>query len=127
MATHTSAEQYLRAWVGKHRPGAQWPDYRIRPERSQAGQTQAFPGGGAFRAWAETGQALLAYAQAGRAVRETLAVTIRFQGREFPMVNRAPMRLINGQALGVQGEGGAHGSSRSNVANLMRSSVVRAK
>lgn len=104
--THTSAEQYLRAWVQKHRSGAQWLDYRLRPERSQPGQTQSFPGGGAFRAWTETGQALIGYtlngAQGGsRAMRETLAVTIQFQASEFPMVNRAPMRLINGQALGV--------------------------
>lgn len=103
--THTSAEQYLRAWVGKHRPGAQWLDYRVRPERSEAGATQSFPGGGAFRAWKETGQALIGYTVNGpagaRPVRETLATAIQFQASEFPLVNRGSMRFINGQALGV--------------------------
>ncbi len=103
--SHVNAEQYLRAWVQKNRPGAQWLDYRLRPERSQVGATQAFPGGGGFKEWTETGQALIGYtlngAQGGRTVRETLAVAVRFQGSEFPMVNRAPMRLLNAQALGV--------------------------
>jgi len=103
--THTTAEQYLRAWVQKHRPGAQWLDYRIRPERSKPGTTQAFPTGGGFRDWTETGQALIGYTlngpQGARAVRETLAVGIRFQASQFPMVNRAPMQLFNAQTMGV--------------------------
>lgn len=103
--THTTVEQYLRAWVQKHRPGAQWLDYRVRPERSKPGTTQAFPTGGGFRDWTETGQALIGYTlngpQGGRAVRETLAVGIRFQASQFPMVNRAPMQLFNAQTMGV--------------------------
>lgn len=103
--THTSAEQYLRAWVQKNRPGAQWLDYRLRPEKSRPGAPQSFPTGGSFRDWTETGQALIGYTvngpQGSRPVRETLAVAVRFQASQFPMVNRAPMQLLNGQAMGV--------------------------
>ena len=77
-ASFANAESYLKAWVGKHRPGAQWLDYRIRPERGRPPTDMPFPGGGGTRNWAEVGQALIGYEQGGQAVRESRAVAIAF-------------------------------------------------
>ncbi len=96
-----SAQDYLKAWVQRHRPGAQWLDFRPRPDRSRAGQQQSLPGGGSIRSWIETGQALIAYPRDGQPQRETLAVTISFTHSEFPMVGRAPMQAIMGESYGV--------------------------
>lgn len=101
VADIAGAEAYLKAWVQRHRPGAQWLDYRPRPDRSRPGPQQALPGGGAIRSWVETGQALIAYAHQGQPQRETLAVTISFMHSRFPMVGRAPMQAIQGESFGV--------------------------
>lgn len=100
-ATHASAEQYLAAWVRQHRPGAQWLDYRLRPERHREGPAHSFPGGGTMRSWVETGQALIGYEVQGRPVRETLAVSVSFFQSTIPMVNRAPMQTVVGESFGV--------------------------
>lgn len=100
-AAHGSAEVYLKAWVQRHRPGAQWLDYRARPERSRPAQQQALAGGGGIKTWIETGQALIGYTQGGQAMRESLAVSISFMAMQVPMVNRAPMQSIQGESFGV--------------------------
>jgi hypothetical protein len=100
-ATHASAQQYLTAWVQRHRPGAQWLDYRARPDRSRPGQQHAFPGGGQMRTWVETGQALIGYELKGQPVREALAVSISFFQSSIPMVNRSPMQTVQGESFGV--------------------------
>ncbi len=100
-AAHASAQQYLAAWVRQHRPGAQWLDYRARPDRSRAGPQHDFPGGGRMRSWVETGQALIGYDVQGRPVRETLAVSISFFQSTIPMVGRAPMQTVIGESFGV--------------------------
>jgi hypothetical protein len=93
-------QEYLRAWIGRHRPNARWLDYRPRPDRSRAGLEQAMPGG-FFKSWVETGQALIAYTQDGRDMRETLAVTISFAASQFSGLGGQPMQTLNGQSLGV--------------------------
>ena len=93
-------QEYLRAWVARHRANARWLDYRPRPDRSRAGLEQAMPGG-FFKSWVETGQALIAYTQDGRDMRETLAVTISFAASQFSGLGGQPMQTLNGQSLGV--------------------------
>lgn len=100
-APHADAQQYLQAWVQRHRPGAQWLDYRLRPDRSREGQRTDFPGGGQMRSRVETGQALIGYEVQGRPVREALAVSISFFQSTIPMVGRAPMQTVMGESFGV--------------------------
>lgn len=104
-----NAETYLRAWVQRHRPGARWLDYRVRPDKSRAGLQQAMAGGGFFRSWLETGQALIGYQQGGRDVRETIAVAINFAQSEFAGVGGARMRTLHGQSLGILAWRAPHG------------------
>ena len=100
-ASFANAESYLKAWVGRHRPGAQWLDYRIRPERGQPPRDMAFPGGGGVRSWAEVGQALIGYQHAGQAVRESLAVAISFNASQMQMPGGAPLRTLQAESYGV--------------------------
>ena len=101
-ATFSNAQQYLNAWVQRHRPGARWLDYRPRPDRSVAGAQQNLPGGGFFRSWVETGQALIGYTQGGREIRESLAVTISFAQSQFKgLAPGQTMQTLNGQSRGV--------------------------
>ena len=95
-------QEYLNAWVQRNRPGARWLDYRPRPDRSIASQQQNLPGGGFFRSWVETGQALIGYIQGGREMRESLAVTISFAQSQFngPAPGQT-MQTLNGQSRGV--------------------------
>jgi hypothetical protein len=98
-ANFTTAEQYLRDWVRRHRPGAIWLDYRIRPERSvpvsEAGDASL-----RMRQWTETGQALVGYQVKGRAVRESLAVTIAFSGIQTQMAGMRSQSLY-GETKGL--------------------------
>ncbi len=98
--TFRDPQQYLRAWVARHRPNARWLDYRPRPDRSRAGVEQSMPGG-FFKSWVETGQALIGYTHDGRDVRESLAVTISFSASQFSGLGGRSMQTLNGQSLGV--------------------------
>ena len=100
-ASFATAESYLRAWVGRHRPGAQWLDYRVRPERSRAPVDMPFPGGGGSRKWMEAGQALIGYEQGGQPMREALAVTIGFTSSRMALPGIAPMQSLQGDSYGV--------------------------
>lgn len=100
--TFGNPQAYLQAWVQRYRPGARWLDYRARPDKSFAGLQQGMPGGGFFKTWTETGQALIGYHQNGREMRETLAVAINFAQSQFPGVSPGQtMQSINGQSRGV--------------------------
>lgn len=102
VARFDTAQAYLQAWVQRHRPGARWLDYRPRPERSHAGQRMDMPGGGAMRSWFETGQALIAYRQAGREMRETLAVSVSFtQSTLQGLAGMPAMHTLFGESHGV--------------------------
>jgi hypothetical protein len=94
------AQEYLRGWVQRHRPGARWLEYRPRPDRSRTGLQQAMPGG-FFRTWTETGQVLIAYPANGREMRETVAVTINFSHSQFSGIGGATMHTLNAQSLGT--------------------------
>ena len=96
-----NAQQYLNAWVQRHRPGAQWLDYRPRPDKSRAGINSAMPGGGFFKSWFEVGQALIGYTQNGREMRESIAVAISFSHSSFIGLGNRSMQTINGQSHGV--------------------------
>lgn len=98
-ANFTTAEQYLRDWVQRQRPGAQWLDYRLRPERSQPVMQQG-DASLSMRRWTETGQALIGYGVNGRAVRESLAVTVSFNGIQTQMAGMRTQALY-GEAKGV--------------------------
>ena len=100
-ASFRTSKEYLTAWIQRHRPGARALDFRPRPDRSSGGPQQNMPGGGYFRSWVDTGQALIAYAQDGRDMRETLAVTISFAESQFNGLNGQKMRTLNGQSHGV--------------------------
>lgn len=98
-ANFTTAEQYLRDWVQRHRPGAQWLDYRLRPERSRP-VVQQIDASLSMRQWTETGQALIGYLLNGRAVRESLAVTVGFNDVQTRMAGMLSQGLY-GEAKGV--------------------------
>ncbi len=98
-ANFTTAEQYLRDWVQRHRPGAQWLDYRLRPERSQP-VIQQGDASLHMRQWTETGQALIGYLVNGRSVRESLAVTVGFNGIQTQMAGMRSQALY-AEAKGV--------------------------
>lgn len=100
-ASFANAESYLKAWVGRHRPGAQWLDYRIRPERGRPPTDMPFPGGGGTRSWAEVGQALIGYEQGGQAIRESLAVAISFSVTRMALPGMAPIQTSQGESFGV--------------------------
>jgi hypothetical protein len=100
-AGHSSAQAYLQAWVARHRPGATWLEYRVRPERSNAGRQTPYAGGGGARDWIETGQALIGYVHQGKPVRETLAVSIAFGATVVPMVGGGSYQTITGESYGV--------------------------
>lgn len=99
--TSRNAQDYLKAWVQQYRPGARWIDYRPRPERSHAGVQQSMAGGGFFKSWSETGQALIGYMQNGREMRESLAVSIMFSHSQIAGVGGRMMQSISGQSYGV--------------------------
>ncbi|MBA2411777.1 MAG: hypothetical protein H0V63_02995 [Burkholderiaceae bacterium] len=99
--TSRNAQEYLNAWVQRHRPGARWIDYRPRPERSHAGVQQSMAGGGFFKSWSETGQALIGYTQNGREMRESLAVSIMFSHSQFAAGGGRMMQSVSGKSYGV--------------------------
>ena len=103
-----SAQEYLRAWVQRHRPGARWLDYRARPDKSREGMRHDLPGG-SLRSWLETGQALIGYQQDGRDVRETVAVAINFAHSEFSGIGGARMQSLSAQSLGALAGRAPHG------------------
>ncbi len=95
----TTAEQYLRDWVQRNRPGSRWLDYRLRPERSMAPQ-QNGNGSMMFRNWGETGQALIGYTVNGQAVRESLLVSATFTASQTSMGGMVA-RTLHGESKGV--------------------------
>lgn len=100
--TWRDTREYLAAWVQRNRPGARWLDYRARPDKSRPEQLQNFPGGAAFSHRVESGQALIAYSEAGRDVRETLAANVAFTQTRLMMVGQnQPLQTLQGQSLGV--------------------------
>lgn len=101
-ATWRDTREYLSAWVQRNRPGARWLDYRLRPEKSRPEQQQSFPGGGSFSYRVESGQALIAYSEGGRDVRETLVANVAFSQSRLMMVGQnQPLQTLQGQAFGV--------------------------
>jgi hypothetical protein len=101
-ARFEGAQAYLQAWVQRHRPGARWLDYRPLPERSQPATQQAWPGGGQLRSGVETGQALIAYQQGGRDLRETLAVSVNIAHFNMPgLAGMPPLQSMAGESFGV--------------------------
>jgi hypothetical protein len=99
-ASFSTAESYLKAWVARYRPSAQWLDYRIRPERGQPPRDMPFMGGGT-RSWVEVGQALIGYEQGGQAVRESLAVAIAFAATRMALPGMPPVQTMQGESFGV--------------------------
>jgi len=104
--TWRDTREYLAAWVQRNRPGARWLDYRLRPDKSQPEQQQNFPGGGAFSHRVESGQALIAYSEGGRELRETLVANVAFTQSRLVMVGLAAgqnqvLQTLQGQSLGV--------------------------
>ena len=100
-AAWRNTQEYLAAWVQRHRPGARWLDYRPRPDRSQPEQRHALPGG-EIRQRMESGQALIAYTLNGREMRETVAANVSFAQNQFAAVGQGrPWQSLHGQSLGV--------------------------
>ena len=96
-----NTQQYLAAWVERHRPGARWLDYRARPDKSRPEQRQAFGNGGGVSQRVESGQALIAYAVGGREVRETLVANVSFLQSRFVIGNGQVFDSMQAQSLGV--------------------------
>ena len=96
-----TTQQYLAAWVERHRPGARWLDYRARPDKSQPEQRQAFGNGSGVSQRVESGQALIAYVSGGREMRETLVANVSFQQSRFVMAPGQVFDSMQAQSLGV--------------------------
>lgn len=101
-AQASDAQQYLRAWVQHHRPGARWLDYRARPDKLKnvSGRQENFNGGGTSLRY-DSGQALIAYHLNGREMRETLVANVALIDTQFRGVNGRTMRMSQGEAFGV--------------------------
>ena len=97
-----TTQEYLTAWVQRHRPGARWLDYRARPDKSRAGPQHQMTGG-RFSSRVEGGQALIAYAVGGREVRETLVAVVAFTQSELAGVQGQVMASSTGESFGVLG------------------------
>ena len=95
-----NTQEYLAAWVQRHRPGARWLDYRARPDKSRPEQQQAMAGG-RFSQRVESGQALIAYQVAGREVRETLAAAVGFSQSQMAGIQGQVMASTAGESFGV--------------------------
>jgi hypothetical protein len=94
--------EYLTGWVQRHRPGARWIDYRPRPDKSQPEQQFPMPGGGGMSTRVEGGQALIAYSQGGREVRETLVSIVSITRSQMAGFQPGSViRSLHGQAHGV--------------------------
>jgi len=99
-ANMSTAEQYLRDWVQRNRPGSRWMDYRIRPERSLPPQAQMNGAGMMVRRGRETGQALIGYTVNGQPVRECLAVSVDLATSQMSMGGMMAQTL-HGESKGV--------------------------
>ena len=101
-ATWRNTREYLAAWVQRNRPGARWLDYRLRSDKSQPEQRQTSPGGGSFSQRVESGQALIAYSEGGRELRETLVANVAFTQSRLMMVGQnQALQTLQGQSFGV--------------------------
>jgi hypothetical protein len=100
-ASWRTTQEYLAAWVQRHRPGARFMDYRLRPERSQPEQKHAMPSG-EMRFRVESGQALIAYTVDGREVREAVAANVSFAQTQLSGLAGGPsMQTLHGHSRGV--------------------------
>lgn len=97
-----NTQEYLAAWVQRHRPGARWLDYRARPDKSRSGPQHQMAGG-RFSSRMEAGQALIAYAVGGREVRETLVAVVAFTQSDLPGLQGQVMTSTTGESFGVLG------------------------
>jgi hypothetical protein len=96
------AEDYMRAWVQRHRPGARWIDWTPRADVSSAPVTQNMGQGAAMRQWREAGRATIAWNERGTAVQEILSVFTNFTFTHMPgLPGQAPMQTLAGEAHGV--------------------------
>jgi hypothetical protein len=98
---HVSAQQYLQAWVQRHRPGATVLDQRPRTELSARLQPMV-TAGLRSEAWIDTAQVLIGWQQGGQAVRETLAATVKFNRMRMDgLMPGQAIETFTGQSLGV--------------------------
>lgn len=103
MASISSVQQYLQAFVQQRRPGATILDFRPRPDIAKQFEqlNQVTPmAGGEFRSWVESGEVLIGYSANGRDTREVIAATAvfnlsRFQGG----VQGQVMESLNGSTF----------------------------
>lgn len=100
MATIASAEAYLRAWVQRHRPGAQWLGYKPNPQRTQAPVEQALPMG-PMRQEVQAGQALIRWEREGRMQHEWLGTVVAITTSRMQTPGMPPAEMLVGEAGGV--------------------------
>ena len=97
-----NTQEYLAAWVQRHRPGARWLDYRVRADKSRAGPQNQMQGA-RFSSRVESGQALIAYPVGGREVRETLVAVVSFTQSDIAGLQGRVMTTTSGESFGVLG------------------------
>lgn len=99
-ATFQDAQQYLQAWVGQHRPGAEILEYQPRPDKSRVLAQNEWQGGGA-RSWADSGVVRIRYPEDGRTVYETAATIITVHYTRMSAGVGRTWETMQGQAHGV--------------------------
>lgn len=95
----TSVRQYLEAWIQRNRPGARVLDYRERPDLI----TRPPPPAASGTTWTkEAGEFLLAYAEQGVEMRESVAAIVLFSYMRMPGVMPGEVReFLSGNATGT--------------------------
>ncbi|MEZ5892311.1 MAG: hypothetical protein R3C58_04095 [Parvularculaceae bacterium] len=98
-----SVQDYLASVVSRMRPGARIVDFRRRPdveERYKQFLQQSNYPGSQMRSWAEAGEALIAYADNGVDMRETIGSVVMFTQMSFDgMIGMAPMQMLSATTM----------------------------
>lgn len=96
-----SAEQYLKSWLQRHRPGARLLEMKPRPDKSHQGPPMQVPGIES-RQRQDAAQALIEISHQGRAQRELLVTIVNLsQLRMASMMGGPPSESSSGESGGV--------------------------
>jgi hypothetical protein len=100
-AAFSSAEQYLQAWLQRHRPGARLIEMKPRPDKAMRMPPMQAPGIES-RQLQDAAQALIETSQQGRTQRELLVTVVKLnQMRMAGLGGGPPMETVSGESGGV--------------------------
>ncbi len=100
VANLSSAEAFLRAWVQRHRPGAQWLGYKPNPARQRQPQNTPMPAG-FMRSGVDAGQAQISWQRNGQTQHEWLGTVVSLNASRLQMPGVPPADTLIGEATGV--------------------------